>query len=225
MGIKSITMVKNENNRVVDQIEKLEYQCIQLARKSGDNPPKVAESKVHRSLDYPMSGAVSPSAVMGERERKYLEAINQIKRSLEQERKGLKQARTQHMQLLAERTELEIFLRQCIDDVRKEITRNSKILRARPASANKREMDSALDHYTASDRKRILEILMSKDRVLSLLYEKAFPYKHDPLARDREAEELDELVLQNAQGVDTQQLDMNHLWAKWKNWTDFNLAT
>ena len=45
-----------------------------------------------------------------------------------------REARSQHMSLLAERTELEIFLRQTVDDVRKEITRNSKISRARPAS-------------------------------------------------------------------------------------------
>ena len=38
------------------------------------------------------------------------------------------------MALLAERTELEIFLRQCVDDVRKEIARNSKTLRTRPMS-------------------------------------------------------------------------------------------
>ena len=40
--------------------------------------------------------------------------------------------------------------------------------------------------YSAS-LPRILEILLSKERVLTLLYEKAFPYKHDLHQKERDA--------------------------------------
>uniref|UniRef100_A0A7S1JAK0 Uncharacterized protein n=1 Tax=Eutreptiella gymnastica TaxID=73025 RepID=A0A7S1JAK0_9EUGL len=214
--INSIAVVRKENQRLEDQIEKLEFQCVQMAKKrAGDKPGLTG----YAHLPSPVA-AGAPLAPSAEKKRRYLEAINKMKKILEHDRKELKEARSQHMSLLAERTELEIFLRQTVDDVRKEITRNSKISRARPASqATTREIDISLDQYTASDRKRVLEILLSKERVLTLLYEKAFPYKNDVVERQREAESLDPAVL----GVATEhvgEMDMNHLWAKWKDWTE-----
>jgi hypothetical protein len=218
--IKSITTIRKENQRLEDQIEKLEFQVIQLAKKRSAEDSAAAVVQYATASTVPTAAPQSPQA---DKRKKYIQAINKMKHILEHDRKALKQARSAHMALLAERTELEIFLRQCVDDVRKEIARNSKTLRTRPMSeSNTKEVDLSLNQYTASDRKRILEILLSKERVLTLLYEKAFPYKHDLHQKERDAEQLDPSVLDVATEHPAN-LDMNHLWAKWKNWTEHNL--
>eukprot|EP01006_Ploeotia_vitrea_P035688 TRINITY_DN65928_c0_g1_i1.p1 TRINITY_DN65928_c0_g1~~TRINITY_DN65928_c0_g1_i1.p1 ORF type:complete len:501 (+),score=55.93 TRINITY_DN65928_c0_g1_i1:134-1636(+) len=214
--IHNITVIKKENQRLEDQIEKLEYQCIQLAKKRPLN--ERPEATVGGRPYFPAAAgrSATPTQAVGDRERKYLEAISKVKKTLAHDKKQLRNARSQHVALLAERTELEIFLRQCIDDVRKEISRNSKLLRAPTgqATAAMSDQDNALDYYTASDRKRILEILMSKERVLTLLYDRAFPIK-----ADTRMFEADKDVPLDASGnlvTKAETYDIATLLAKWK---------
>lgn len=77
--------------------------------------------------------------------------------------------RNAHIGVLAERTELEIFLRQCIDDVREEIMKRSK---SPTKYSNKQSVT-----FTVSDRQKVMDLILSKERVLNMLYEKTFPKK------------------------------------------------
>ena len=83
------------------------------------------------------------------------------------------------MRILAERTELEMFLRQSIEDVREEMGGRMK---------------SGIGEMGVGERQRVLQLLLSKENVLALLYKKTFPQKghllpHDTLIRSRRGKE------------------------------------
>merc|ERR1711998_108047 len=71
----------------------------------------------------------SPALGKAEVEQRYQDIIKRLKRLLEIERRNLRTVRTAHVTELANRTELEAFLRQCIEDVKKEISRRSNELK------------------------------------------------------------------------------------------------
>ena len=91
-----------------------------------------------------------------------------------------------------ERNELEEFFVECVEEVRKDIVRrrnqsaaysikknvNSKKHTTSKTIENKNDNDDSdtrLDQYTATDKKKVIELLMSNENVLLFLYEKLFP--------------------------------------------------
>jgi len=114
-------------------------------------------------------------------EEKYKEINVRLKRLVVEERKSLQQVRQNYAQELKSRTELELLLRQCVEDVRKEIARRkletaqfggngdlSKLYSRNPGAI-------PVEEFTQEDRERALELLLSQERVVTLLYAKAFP--------------------------------------------------
>jgi hypothetical protein len=98
---------------------------------------------------------------------------------------------------LQERTELDIFLRQCIDDVRSDIVRHSTQNQRRTATSPRRDpLDTSL-----LDRQRVVEILQSKERVLKLLYLKTFPSKPTTMFENVTEEETAAMVVAQKQAV------------------------
>ena len=90
--------------------------------------------------------------------------------------------RQNYAQELKTRTEIELLLRQCVDDVRKEIAH--KHLEAGKFSGDANDLARLygknpslipLDQFAQEDRERSLELLLSQERVLTLLYSKTFP--------------------------------------------------
>eukprot|EP00742_Colponemidia_sp_Colp-10_P004954 GILJ01005292.1.p1 GENE.GILJ01005292.1~~GILJ01005292.1.p1 ORF type:complete len:587 (+),score=114.12 GILJ01005292.1:124-1884(+) len=119
-----------------------------------------------------------------DKDERYQAVVEKLKRLLDIERKNLRNVRTAHSREIASRTELEVFLRQCIDDVKQEIAkrRNEMLPKhergygfASISRENTNPRDIPLDDFSAADRQRVLELLLSQERVLSLLYDKAFP--------------------------------------------------
>ncbi|OMJ78876.1 hypothetical protein SteCoe_21230 [Stentor coeruleus] len=89
--------------------------------------------------------------------------IQRLKRILDNERKNLKNVRNAYARELQNKTELEQILRQCVDEVKTEKTQDL------PESKRKGIQ------LTPQDREKIVELMLSQERVLSLLYEKTLP--------------------------------------------------
>jgi len=224
--VLQITQVRSENKRLAEQVGRLETEAQQVSghvsKRAATAPNPGRRERV--STLPPPDGERSQAAA--DHEVRYLELINRVKRQLERERRTLKQVRSAHIDLLQERTELEIFLRLCIEDVRKEIARNTI---AGPALGRvdsgqgpppEGNLEGKVGDYNVQDRRRLLDLLMSKERVLNLLHQKTFPFK---LPRATLAEELeheaDAMDVARIQSTSAE-LDMDSLWAKWKAWTE-----
>jgi len=72
---------------------------------------------------------------------------------------------------------LEKILRQCVDDVKAEIAKkrseNKSVYYARGKRGRAELREER--NLTQQEREKIIEVLMSQERVLTLLYDKTFP--------------------------------------------------
>jgi myosin heavy subunit len=93
----------------------------------------------------------------------YESVINKLKRMVELEQKNIRAARTAHARELEAKKELESVLRLCVDDVKSHITRKR----------NEQRMHNS--EKSIDDIEKMIEILLSQERVLTLLYDKTFP--------------------------------------------------
>ena len=83
------------------------------------------------------------------------------------------------------RTDMEMLLRQCVEDVRQEIARrhieSAQFSNNLSGSSDLSKLYSKqpgmipIDEFTQEDRERVLELLLSQERVVSLIYAKTFP--------------------------------------------------
>mmetsp|Transcript_39555 Transcript_39555/g.123377 ORF Transcript_39555/g.123377 Transcript_39555/m.123377 type:complete len:439 (+) Transcript_39555:115-1431(+) len=113
-----------------------------------------------------------------EAEINYRETIAKLKRVVEAERRSVRALKQQQTELLQARSELEVFLRQCLDDVKCEITRHrlqESQETGMPVPGDDQPATAVNVHeLTSQDRERVLELLLSQQRVVQLLYSKTF---------------------------------------------------
>lgn len=119
--------------------------------------------------------------------RRFENLIFRLKKILEQEKKNLRYVKTMCAKEIDQKNQLEKILRQCVDDVKNEIVKKkteSKVqyyqkggsrARAGLSSANILGLDIDDKNLSKAERLKILEVLMSQERVLTLLYDKTFP--------------------------------------------------
>jgi myosin heavy subunit len=193
MLAKQVVQVKRENGKLKTDLKQLESDLEQAKSTIQEmNALHQSESlpspSTRRSSRPTLERATANEAweehghIDPERERKLMDGLTRLRKLLETERKNLKQVRTAHVNVLAERTELEIFLRQCIDDVKHDISRLA-VKPKRPTSSmgygTKTDANGNvyMEDFNYADRQRVMDMLLSKERVLKLLYDKAFPTK------------------------------------------------
>jgi len=110
---------------------------------------------------------------------RYLKVIERLKKMIEMERKNLRTTRTLFTKDVESKIELEKVLRQCVEDVKQEVSKKrneNKVL----YYANRRKREDMTEEeadINQQEREKIIEVLLSQERVLTLLYDKTFPPK------------------------------------------------
>lgn len=112
-----------------------------------------------------------------DKESRYKEIIKRLKKLLDTERKNLQKVRNAYSSDLKTRTQLEVLLRQCVEDVRANIIRHRQHAGSLTQGSTTSSSYDALEEneFDEQDREKLLEILLSQERVVSLLYKKTFP--------------------------------------------------
>eukprot|EP00596_Hydrurales_sp_CCMP1899_P005629 CAMPEP_0119043944 /NCGR_PEP_ID=MMETSP1177-20130426/27150_1 /TAXON_ID=2985 /ORGANISM="Ochromonas sp, Strain CCMP1899" /LENGTH=407 /DNA_ID=CAMNT_0007013129 /DNA_START=269 /DNA_END=1492 /DNA_ORIENTATION=- len=174
-----------ENETLENQLKKLEEDIkngVGNGNTPGGNPggtPGGRQAGTHR--DSVNKGHNSTGATDTVADERYKEINSRLRRLLSEERKALQHVRTNYAAELRSRTEIEMLLRQCVDDVKKEISLRSfgvPVSRtgSRPgSSAGPLVVGKSTSSFTQADRERTLELLLSQERVISLIYAKTFP--------------------------------------------------
>ncbi|KAG1691893.1 hypothetical protein DVH05_026054 [Phytophthora capsici] len=211
--VKQLVTVKKDNVSLRAEIDSLHQQLDQL-RDSGQpqqqHPPSLtlftASStsslpKVHYrdsapSLalgQRPNTAGVNVLAMASDSDNRYKEIIKRLKRLLEVERRNLQQVRTAYKLELQNHTELEMIIKECVQDIRGDIAHTSQLplvmashsSNSLPGSphASVRQSESRL---SSAERQRLIEKLLEKEQLLGLLTAKAFPVRNgkrrgDPL--------------------------------------------
>jgi hypothetical protein len=227
--IKQLVAVKKDNARLRAEYGAVEQENTQLQDQVQDRLPHHSLNS-HLSLLLLSTPALSLSHTQikildenrqttilprvnqarGDQEERYKEANTRLRKLLADERKSLQQVRQNYANELRSRTELEMLLRSCVEDVRKEIARRSpfvvcslNLTSLSSLSLFGRQIESAqlgsilkgisspgdinkvyslqpashipIDSFAQEDRERALELLLSQERVVTLLYSKVFP--------------------------------------------------
>lgn len=115
-----------------------------------------------------------------EREVALREAALKLKRMVDAERRTVVALKQQQAEMMQQRTELEVLLRQSLDDVKAEILRMRTMAEGQdpstsPGGSGPPLSTVSVHELSAQDRERVLELLLSQQRVVQLLYQKTFP--------------------------------------------------
>lgn len=231
---QKIASLKRENKRFEEHIQRIEEQLAANAQQQqqqgqGESPNPV------RLLQSRGSTRRMRPPIMDPVDKKQAEALESIRKMLDEMRQSLRNVRSAHVELLQERSELEMFLRQCIEDVRRDMYRFtvvSNITRTQNTSGDRYEEKSLLEDYGVKERKRLLDILNSKLVVFSLLHSKMFPGKaisgDEPLGEYLKKQQQDweqgstaseKLSSASSRPVVPVVHEMDQLWNRWKEWT------
>ena len=138
-------------------------------------------------LNHPVSSAavqISEQAAQQQISR-LIEMNKRVKRLLADERRNLHNARQSLAQEIKDKTELSIMLRQCVNEVKREISRRRQHEASNILDLCQKQTSVLLKSSTnepihikdfeTADRERALELMLSQERVLELLYAKTFP--------------------------------------------------
>ena len=105
---------------------------------------------------------------------KYKDTKERLRGLLTEEKRNLQAVRASYTAEIKSRTELEMLLRQCVDDVRKEISLVSPRLDHNTVASSHVPLTTAalqisISCFQKCDRERTLELLLSQERVIHLL--------------------------------------------------------
>jgi hypothetical protein len=156
----------DQDKRILEgQIESLRESNQKLKRSLDllrSTPSRPASSTMVRGKSARVKSAVSRSS-NNEMSNQYQVVISKLKRMIELEQKNTRAARTAYARELEAKKELESLLRACVDDVKSHI------------SKKRSEQRMHLSEKSVDDMEKVIEILLSQERVLTLLYDKTFP--------------------------------------------------
>ena len=123
-----------------------------------------------------------------ENELKYQDRINNLKDKLKQQKMKTVEANANKVKYLSNKNDLENFFLNCIEEVKKDITKRKEKLDKFPHKKLKRSTTQNLgkkrggkapkyEQFTKTDKKNVIEMLITNEQVLLFLYEHLFPYE------------------------------------------------
>ncbi|KAF4669683.1 hypothetical protein FOL46_001262 [Perkinsus olseni] len=138
-----------------------------------------------------------------ERELRYRRTIEELRDQVSSDKLALRSLQDAQERLLQQRSEIEVFLQQCIDDVKNEIAHHRKqqqklnsgpapLVHGEEAGTMADRIDTVHD-LSAVDRERALELLLSQERVVKILHQKVMESRerdHDRCDDDRQSSSL-----------------------------------
>ena len=158
-------------------------------------------------------------------EIKYNESIKHLKKSLELEKKKNRTILAQQASVYLTKNDMESLFLECVEEVRKDINKRraySTAAQKFPKRANSTHKDDR-GFMMSSDKRKILELLVSNEQILVGLYEKLFPYrathygnitKLEDKFDDKDIPDLEELLKQVPSKPNTTRLSINQYRGK-----------
>ena len=109
----------------------------------------------------------------------YKDSIKSAQNNLNSEKKKFLNVSLQKTSAFFEKSEMETIFLECIEEVRKEVIKRRAVINVgqkytkRASSSHKAERST----LSPTDKQKILELLVSNEKVLLLIYEKLFPHR------------------------------------------------
>lgn len=229
---QKIAVLKRENRRFEEHIDRLQAQSIMMSSQPGESSnssPRSPNPSAAEGSRNTFSRSGGQRSKIPSLELRQQQALDSARKMLEEMRNSVRKVRSAHVELLQERTELEMFLRQCIEDVRRDMYRYTVVSNiSRTMNGNHWEEKALLEDYGIKERKRLLDILNSKLQVLTTLLGKMFPgrllqgdqalgdyLKLEDSPQRGSSDDGSDRAYQTVPVAHT----MDDLWNQWKTWT------
>lgn len=146
----------------IDNLKEINSKLRKSLQVQKSTPSRPASSTMVRGKSTRVKSALSRSS-NPEISNQYQVVINKLKRMIDLEQKNTRAARTAYARELEGKKELESLLRACVDDVKSHV------------SKKRGEQRAHITDKSIEDIEKVIEILLSQERVLTLLYDKTFP--------------------------------------------------
>lgn len=116
---------------------------------------------------------------MVSQEKNFNESVRHYKSTLDNEKKKIKNITAQQTSVFLEKSDSETLFLECVEEVRKEVLRRRAKTLLNQKFGKKKVMTERdrKETFTPGDKRKILELLISNEQVLIMLYEKLFPYR------------------------------------------------
>jgi len=177
--LRELVLSKKENARLKAQVKDGGGAGAYPAEQTQTQAASGGKEKVFTQKQIEQAKAQETHNKQYEREVKYREAGVKLQRMVEVERKTIRALKQQQADMMQQRTEIEVLLRQCLDDVKAEIMRHrldvEKGASGGVPGPGVPITAMSVHELTTQDRERVLELLLSQQRVVQLLYSKTFP--------------------------------------------------
>lgn len=158
-----------------------------------------------------------------EKLRRYDRVMDKLRKMMQNERRLLKTARLQYNKELGSKTELEVLLKSAVDKVKGERKQHkrqaqTKVYTTQPglgvgvssvptagmssgAAATADEENDLNQH----ERERVIELMLSQERVIALLYEKTFPMTSPEMQNEQNLHDMQQFE----QRLNVEQVDVD----------------
>jgi len=125
------------------------------------------------------------SGLSRELEDRYQTCVKKLRQQLESEQRLAAKLRATSDRQFGEPSELEAFFVDCVEQVKQDVNDRRRQAHAATQQKARGRSDAAaavmgapaasLDDFTVSDRRKVVELLLSSEQVLQFLYDKLFP--------------------------------------------------
>jgi hypothetical protein len=152
--LKELVLAKREVTRLKSRLEERE------AAKAGDVGALVEEAADGQGLEQlqVQSGAEDGACALFEKVLRSRKTIEKLRRDLEAERARVSDLTSQLRGSKDKMSELQLFVSQCLEEVKREMALRTKSLKVRPVPGR------AVSEWTSQEREQAMRVLLSKER-------------------------------------------------------------
>jgi chromosome segregation ATPase len=112
------------------------------------------------------------------RSKNFEKITKHYKTLISREKRKIQNFSVERSSLFSKKSELENLFLDCVEEVKKEIGhKRTENFKAHKFPLKSKTSNRPGDLFTAADKKKIMELLISNEQVLIMLYEKLFPFR------------------------------------------------
>ena len=199
MGIENEPVIEENEHDASNDIPAIDYNRAQMV--SSRTIDVVSRSDMPSGRQYTteeIDEIVAENERLKQNQEKSQEMIFTLKSKLKEQKRKTTMANSNKVNYLAEKSDLEDFFLDCIEQVRKDIVKRKAKSDSLSGPRRLNKSSSALNYegglgvngkikglskaklknFTKTDKSKVIEMLISNEQVLLFLYEKLFPYQN-----------------------------------------------
>lgn len=183
-----VKAMRESNTRLWTSVKKAEVAAIANIVSGQDLAGMLGEASVPETAQPVLMEDSQQSTMRGslsrDLDKKYRDRVQRLKHELAGERQLVMKMRTINDHQFGEPSQFEVIFLSCVDDMKADIFSRRKqqaegTIRGTSRLPQRRQISSttdvSLEDFTVADRRRVIEMLLSRDEVIEFLHNRIYP--------------------------------------------------